>query len=78
MTVAHALSTLASGSGDHDAASRYLYRVLARDPHDERAHLALVSALERSGRRGDARRAYRAYTARMAEIDVEPQPFPAA
>jgi DNA-binding SARP family transcriptional activator len=50
--------------------------VLSRDPYDERAHLQLVSALSAAGRHGEARRAYRAYSGRMAEIDVEPAPFP--
>ena len=56
VTVAYALAGVATERGDHDAATRYLYRVLARDPHDERAHLALIGALEDVGRRGDARR----------------------
>lgn len=77
VTVVHALAALTAEVGDPDAASAYLFRLLVRDPYDERAHLGLVAALERSGRRGDARRAYRTYSARMDEIDVEPQPFPA-
>ncbi len=77
VTVAHALARLAADEGDHDAVSRYLFRVLRHDPHDERAHLALVEALDRSGRRGDARRAYRTYAARMRELGVDPQVFPA-
>ena len=76
-TVVHALAALAAESGDADAVTGYLFRLLVRDPYDERAHLGLVAALDRSGRRGDARRAYRSYTARMDEIDVEPRPFPA-
>ena len=75
VTVAYALVGVAGSLGDSDAATRYLYRVLARDPHDERAHLALISALEDVGRRGDARRAYRSYAQSMAELGVEPQDF---
>jgi len=76
VTVVHALAALTAEAGDADAASGYFFRLLVRDPYDERAHLGLVEALERSGRRGDARRAYRTYTSRMGEIAVEPQPFP--
>jgi hypothetical protein len=36
-----------------------------------------VSALQRAGRHGEARRAYRAYTRRMDEISVPPAAFPA-
>ncbi|MDQ4096986.1 MAG: tetratricopeptide repeat protein, partial [Actinomycetota bacterium] len=76
VSVAMALADLALSAGDHDGAARYLLRVLARDPYDERAHLQLVTALTSAGRHGEARRMYRAYCARMAEIDVEPAPFP--
>ncbi len=50
--------------------------MLERDPFDEGAHLRLVACLERAGRRGEARRRYRGYSARMQEIGVEPAPFP--
>lgn len=78
VSVAMALADLALSSGDHDGAARYLLRVLARDPYDERAHLQLVTALSAAGRHGEARRMYRAYGARMADIDVEPAAFPGA
>ena len=55
-----------------------MLRVLARDPYDERAHLLLVTALSAAGRHGEARRMYRAYCGRMAEIAVEPAAFPDA
>lgn len=74
--VARTLADDAAAAGDHDAASRYLLRVLERDVYDERAHLALVPTLVRSGRHGEARRAYRAYCARMDEIGVEAAPYP--
>jgi DNA-binding SARP family transcriptional activator len=73
--VARALAHAAGASGDHDAAARYLLRILERDPYDERAHLGLVAALGRSGRHGEARRAYRAYTVRMGELGIEALPF---
>lgn len=76
VSVAMALAAFALSGGDHDDAARYLLRVLARDPYDERAHLQLVRTLTAAGRHGEARRMYRAYGARMADIDVEPAPFP--
>lgn len=76
VSVAMALAELALAAGDHDGAARYLLRVLARDPYDERAHLQLVTALSAAGRHGEARRMYRAYSDRMAEIAVEPAAFP--
>ncbi|HKP17725.1 MAG TPA: tetratricopeptide repeat protein [Gaiellaceae bacterium] len=77
MAVARELGALHALAGDADAAERYLLRVLARDPHDEEAHLALVDALAHAGRHGEARRRYRMYVDRMAEIEIEPAPLPA-
>lgn len=65
------------GKGDPDAAAGYLLRILQRDQYDERAHLGLVSAFLTSGAHGEARRAYRTYIQRMAELEVEPAPYPA-
>lgn len=62
--------------GEHVTASRYCLRILERDHYNEPAHLALVRALAAAGSHGEARRRYRTYAARMAEIDVEPRPFP--
>jgi len=76
VSVAMALADLALAAGDHDGAVRYLLRVLARDTYDERAHLLLVTALTAAGRHGEARRMYRSYCDRMAEIDVEPAALP--
>ncbi|HET7722268.1 MAG TPA: BTAD domain-containing putative transcriptional regulator, partial [Acidimicrobiales bacterium] len=78
VSVAMALADLALAAGDHDGAVRYLLRVLARDAYDERAHLLLITALNAAGRHGEARRMYRAYCGRMAEIAVEPAAFPDA
>jgi DNA-binding SARP family transcriptional activator len=61
---------------DPDSAGRCLLRLLSQDPYDEPAHLALVRTLDRAGRYGEARRMYRAYAARMAELDVEPATYP--
>ncbi|MGH7564615.1 MAG: AfsR/SARP family transcriptional regulator, partial [Gemmatimonadota bacterium] len=76
VSVAHALARISRQAADHDAAVRYLLRVLQRDPHDEEAHLGLVSALSAAGRYGEARRSYGFYVARMEELDVEPAPMP--
>lgn len=80
VSVAHALARISRQAVDHDAVVRYLLRVLQRDPHDEEAHLGLVSALSSAGRHGEARRSYGFYVARMEELGVEPapMPFPAA
>ncbi len=76
--VAFALAENASDSGDHDGASRYLLRVLERDPYDENAHLALITAQINARHHGEARRYYRFYCMRMEQIDVEAAPFPSA
>lgn len=63
--------------GDDDARTRYLLRILERDPYDEPAHLELVSLLAAQGRHGEARRRYRLYVRQLAEIGVEAAPYPA-
>ena len=78
LAVVVALADLADAAGDADAAVRYRLRSLERDPYDERAHLGVVRSLTASGRHGEARRAYRRYVVRMAEIGVEATPFPGA
>lgn len=74
--VARVLAGVVAQAGDADSAARYLLRLLERDPYDEGAHLDLVRAMAAVGRHGEARRAYRAYCARMEDIDVEPAPLP--
>jgi DNA-binding SARP family transcriptional activator len=76
VAVARALAEIAASAGDHESALRYVLRILERDRYDERAHLDLVSILASAGRHGEARRAYEGYVMRMAEIAVEPAPFP--
>jgi DNA-binding SARP family transcriptional activator len=78
VSVAKTLARLAETVGDHDSAARYYLRILEKDSWDERAHLGLVKVLERAGRHGEARRRYRTYVQRMAEIDVPATAFPAA
>jgi ATP/maltotriose-dependent transcriptional regulator MalT/DNA-binding SARP family transcriptional activator len=75
VAVARALAGEAADRGDLDAAVRYLLRILERDPYDERAHLALISALDGAGRHGEARRAYATYAGRMTELGVEALPL---
>ena len=70
------LAEQAAAAGETDAATRRLLRILERDPYDEAAHLRLVSTLSAAGRHGEAARFFRAYSARMAEVGVEPAPFP--
>lgn len=76
LRVVRTLADLAAAEADTDTAVQYLLRLLGHDPHDEPAHLRLVSVLRAGGRHGEARRAYRRYTENMADIDVEPAPFP--
>ncbi|WP_344100728.1 BTAD domain-containing putative transcriptional regulator [Myceligenerans crystallogenes] len=66
-----------AGAGHYEQAARYWLRLLERDPYDERAHLALILALDQAGRRGDARRRYQVYADLMRELDIEPSPHPA-
>ncbi len=77
-SVAGALAQAALDSSDHDSAVRYYLRLLERDPFDEGAHLGVITALERGGRHGEARRWYRTYVTRMEELGVESTPFPSA
>lgn len=78
LAVAHTLAEAAADAGDPQAAVRYLLRILERNPYDEAAHLSLVVNLQAAGHHGEARRSYRAYVARMEEIDVETVPMPDA
>lgn len=78
LAIGAVLAELAERASNVDAATRYRMRMLERDPYDERSHLGVVAALTASGRHGEARRAYRRYAARMAEIGVEAALFPTA
>lgn len=77
LSTARALADNAAHAGRHDDATGYLLRVLQRDRYDEQANLALVTHLAHAGRHGEARRAYRIYVDRMADIGIEPAVFPA-
>jgi ATP/maltotriose-dependent transcriptional regulator MalT/DNA-binding SARP family transcriptional activator len=76
VAVARALALHHAARGEHDAAARYLLRLLVNEPADERAHLTLVHELDAAGRHGDARQTYGAYTTRMAQLAAEPAPYP--
>ncbi len=75
--VTRAVAAAAADRGEADRAVRYLLRILERDQFDERAHHDLIRALTTDGRHGEARRRYRAYVARMAELGVPGEPFAA-
>jgi DNA-binding SARP family transcriptional activator len=77
IAIARTLAEHSLEAGEHDAAIRYYLRVLDKDSWDEEAHLRVVTALERAGRHGEARRRYRAYASRMGELDLPVSPFPA-
>ncbi len=77
LDVVRALAETSAATGHHDAAVVNYLHLLAKDPWDEGAHLALVRSLEEAGRHGEARRHYQGYTARMAELDLPAAPFPA-
>src|SRR5205807_1828033 len=74
--VLRALAAQRRERGDIDGVVRATLRLLEDDPYDEPAHRDLVAALHAAGQLGEARRRYRLYADLMAEIGVEPQPFP--
>lgn len=76
VSVANWLAERSSSQGDHDAAVRYLLRILQRDPFDENAHLRLVRVMIEARRHGEARRLYRQYCSRMEELGIEAARYP--
>jgi DNA-binding SARP family transcriptional activator len=74
--VARTLADDSAAAGDGATAVRCYLRVIEHDPYDEHAHLGLVGTYLAAGQQGEARRAYRAYCARMDDIGVEAAPFP--
>ncbi len=76
LAVAMKLADAARNLGDEDLAVLCYLRVLERDPYDEEAHLRLTEVLTASGHHGQAQASYRCYTRRMAELGIEPAPFP--
>jgi DNA-binding SARP family transcriptional activator/tetratricopeptide (TPR) repeat protein len=74
--VTRALVDLAAELGDAELGARYTLRLLEHDPYDEGAHLRLIWLLSEAGRHGEARRHYRTYQSRMAELGMEPASMP--
>ena len=70
------LARLADDTNEFSEAIRYWLRILDVDPYDEDAHLGLINSLLSQRRHGEARQAYRLYSAKMGELDLEPAPFP--
>lgn len=68
--VLHAFAQSSSERNDHLAALDAYERLLAVDAYDERAHVGLISSLERLGAPGRAVAARETYRLRMAEISV--------
>ena len=71
------LARLAGEQQEYSEAIRYWLRTLDVDPYDEDAHLGLINSLRSQRRHGEARRAYRHYSTKMLELDLEPAPYPA-
>ncbi len=71
-TVKRALVRLLSRSDDLDGAISWLVSLLNDDPYDGTAHQNLIKVLARAQRFSEAQHAYRRYTARMVDLDVEP------
>ena len=74
LSVARTLAELLR-TEEPEFAIRLLLRILDRDGYDEPAHLNLAVALLQAGRHGEARRRYRLYRDRMAELDLPAVPF---
>ena len=62
------LADLSRASGDLRQAATILIRLLGEDPYDEDAHHSLVRIMVRSGRHGEARRAFDRWCEAMREI----------
>jgi ATP/maltotriose-dependent transcriptional regulator MalT/DNA-binding SARP family transcriptional activator len=76
VSVERALAQHHAATAAHDAAVRHVHRLLACEPYDEQAYLLAVRELNAAGRHGDARRMYRSYVERMADLDIEPAAYP--
>jgi DNA-binding SARP family transcriptional activator len=70
------LAVLSLREGRVTDACALLVRLLAADPFDERMHRELVKALVRTGRHGEARRAFEHWGKAMSVVDA-PRPDPA-
>lgn len=75
VTCARLLARIAAHRGADEAATRWLLRLLERDPYDEDAWMALIATQVRLRRHGEARHQYAAYARRMGELDLVAEPF---
>jgi DNA-binding SARP family transcriptional activator/tetratricopeptide (TPR) repeat protein len=66
------LADLSRTSGDLRQAATFLIQLLGEDRYDEDAHHSLVRIMVRSGRHGEARRAFDRWSEAMLEIDAPP------
>ena len=66
------LATLHGRRGRTGDALGLLVRLLAVDPYDEQVHRRLVTLLLRTGRHGEASRAFDRWTCAMRDIDAPP------
>jgi ATP/maltotriose-dependent transcriptional regulator MalT/DNA-binding SARP family transcriptional activator len=73
--VSRLLARAAMRRDDEEDASRHLRRLLERDPYDGDAWTALLGALLRLHRYGEARRQHTVYARRMAELAISPVPL---
>ncbi len=73
--VSRLLARAAIQRGDEEDAARHLRRLLERDPYDADAWTALLGALLRLRRYGEARRQHTVYARRMAELAIPPVPL---
>lgn len=70
-SVRRELAGLLAERGDAEGAVRWLLALIADDPYDEPAYQLLLRCLHAARRHGEVRRYYRAYAARMGQIDTE-------
>ncbi len=68
---ARVLVGLHRGLGDTAGALRSLYRILDKDPYDERCHGEIIETLEAAGAHGEAGRARERYAAAMRSLNLE-------
>lgn len=72
---ARLLARICARKGDDEEAARWLLRLIERDPYDEDAWTALISAHVRMRRHGEARQHHTTYARRMAELDLPVEPL---
>ena len=73
--VSRLLARAAVSRNDDEDATRYLRRLLDRDPYDADAWTAFLGAQLRLRRYGEARRQHAVYARRMAELAIPPIPL---